>query len=124
MAKTMNVILGLAFLALGILGLTGLVPMFTSDPVYVNIAEIILGGLGFIVGIYARSGGHIRQVKQNKQQVKQNTQQGKENFEQQKKDNEQLRKENDQQRKENDQQRNYNFDQQKKEIDRQRKENS
>lgn len=54
MAKTMCFILGLALLALGILGITGVVPMFTSDPNYVNIGEIILGGLGLLVGIYTR----------------------------------------------------------------------
>ena len=48
MKKTTCVILGLAFLVLGILGITGLVKMFQSDPVYVNIGEIILGGLGFL----------------------------------------------------------------------------
>ena len=31
MAKTMSVILGLVFLAMGILGIAGLMPMFTSD---------------------------------------------------------------------------------------------
>ena len=53
MKKTMCVILGLAFLALGILGVTGLIAMFQSDPIYVNIGEIILGGLGLIVGVYS-----------------------------------------------------------------------
>ena len=114
----------LVFLALGILGLTGWIPMLTGSQTYVSIGEIILGGLGFIVGIYARSGGHIRQVKQNNQQVKQNNQQIKQNFEQQRKDNQQLRKENDEQKKENDEQRDQNFDQQRKEIDHQRKVNN
>ena len=54
MAKAMSIILGLAFLALGILGLTGLIPMFTSTLVYVNIGEIILGGLALLVGIFTR----------------------------------------------------------------------
>lgn len=54
MKKMMCVILGLAFLAQGILGITGLVTMLQSDPVYLNIAEIVLGGLGFFVGVYAR----------------------------------------------------------------------
>lgn len=48
MAKTMSIILGLAFLALGILGITGIVPMFKSDPIYVNIGEIVLGGLAVV----------------------------------------------------------------------------
>jgi hypothetical protein len=54
MAKAMGIILGLAFLALGILGLTGVVPMFTSDPNYVNIGEIVLGGLGLLVSLISR----------------------------------------------------------------------
>jgi hypothetical protein len=54
MAKTMSILLGLAFLALGILGITGLVPMFTSDPNYVNIGEIVLGGIGLLIGLFSR----------------------------------------------------------------------
>ena len=54
MAKTMSIILGLAFLALGILGITGTVSMFTSDPSYINIGEIVLGGLGLLAGIFSR----------------------------------------------------------------------
>jgi hypothetical protein len=123
MAKTTCVILGLVLLALGILGLTGWIPMLTGSQVYVSIGEIILGGLGFIVGVYARSGGRIRQAKQNNQQAKQNSQHANQNYEQQRKDNDQLRKDNDQQRKENDQRREEHYDEQKKEIDRQRKEN-
>jgi hypothetical protein len=54
MAKAMSIILGLAFLALGILGLTGVVPMFTSDPNYINIGEIVLGGIGLLIGLVSR----------------------------------------------------------------------
>lgn len=54
MAKTMSIILGLAFLALGILGITGTVSMFTSDPSYINIGEIVLGGLGLLAGLFSR----------------------------------------------------------------------
>ena len=54
MAKTMCVILGLAFLALGILGLTGIVSMFASNPSYINIVEIVLGGLGVLAGVFAK----------------------------------------------------------------------
>lgn len=53
MAKTICIILGLAFLALGILGFTELVPMFNNVPVYINITEIALGGLGILVGIFS-----------------------------------------------------------------------
>jgi hypothetical protein len=54
MRKMTCVILGLAFLALGILGITDVVPMFKTDPAYVNIGEIVLGVLGLAVGVYAR----------------------------------------------------------------------
>jgi hypothetical protein len=54
MAKAMSIILGLAFLALGILGITGVVPMLTSDPNYVNIGEIVIGGLGLLAGLVSK----------------------------------------------------------------------
>lgn len=54
MAKAMSVILGLAFLAIGILGITNRVAMFTSYPNYVNIGEIVLGGFGVLSGIFSR----------------------------------------------------------------------
>lgn len=54
MAKAMSVILGLVFLAMGILGITNMIPMFTSNPNYVNIGEIVLGGLGLIIGAFSR----------------------------------------------------------------------
>lgn len=95
MAKTMCLILGLAFLTLGILGMTGLVPMFTSDPNYVNIGEIILGSLGLLVGIYAR-----QSIKYD-QQTKDFSSQIKDNSDRQRLENDQLRKENDQGRKDN-----------------------
>jgi membrane protein involved in colicin uptake len=103
MAKTMCIILGLAFLALGILGITGVVPMFTSDPNYVNIGEIVLGGLGVLIGIYARQG------RRYDQQTKEISRQTKDNIDRQRQENEQLKKENEQLRNEN--------------IDRQQKEN-
>lgn len=79
MKKLTCVMLGLAFLALGILGITGWVPMFRTDPIYVNIGEIILGILGFVVGVYAR------QSALNNSQTTALSQQ-KEDIEQQKKD--------------------------------------
>lgn len=95
MAKTMSVILGLALLALGILGITGLVSMFQSDLVYVNVGEIVLGGLGLLVGIYARiSGKYDQQIKDLSKQTKENT-------DRQRQENDQLRSENDQGRKDN-----------------------
>ena len=50
MTRTVCIILGLAFMALGILGITGSVPIFKSDPTYINVVEIVLGSLGFLVG--------------------------------------------------------------------------
>ncbi len=109
MKKMMCVILGLAFLALGILGITGLVTMFQSDPVYLNIAEIVLGGLGLLVGVYSRrDGGYSAQKNMLAQQEN--------DIDEQRKDIDQQRKEIDQQRKE--------IDQQRKEIDEQKKENT
>jgi hypothetical protein len=55
MAKAMSVILGLVFLAMGILGITNTVAMFTSYPNYVNIGEIVLGGLGVLSGVFSRN---------------------------------------------------------------------
>jgi hypothetical protein len=95
MSKTACVVKGLAFLALGILGVTGLVTMFKSDPVYVNIGEIVLGGLGLLVGIYAR------QSRKYDQQTKDFSRQTKDGADRQKQENEQLRKENEQGRKDN-----------------------
>lgn len=95
MTKTACVIMGLAFLALGILGSTGLVPMFRNDPIYVNIGQIVLGGLGLLVGIYARQGSkYDRQTKDFSRQTK-------ENSDRQRQENEQLRKENEQGRQDN-----------------------
>ena len=124
MAKAMNVILGLAFLALGILGITGLVPMFKTDLVYVNVVEIALGSLGLLAGIYSRQGGkNIPQKNESSQQAKEKDQQRKENDLQQRSENDRLRKENEQQREESEQQRRVNYNQWRKENDRQRKEN-
>jgi hypothetical protein len=104
----MCVILGLAFLALGILGITGWVPMFQSGSIYVSIGEIVLGALGFLVGIYARgdvvySANKVMSSRQGK------------DIDQQRQDIDQQRQEIDQQRQEIDQQR-KDIDQQKKEI--------
>jgi hypothetical protein len=99
MKKMMCVILGLAFLVLGILGITGLVPMFQSNAVYLNIGEIILGGLGFLVGVYARQNVvYSAQKIMSAQQENDSSQQRKE-IDQQRKDIDQQRKELDQQAK-------------------------
>lgn len=54
MTKLANVLMGLALIAMGALGVKGLMPMFQSNPIYLSIGEIILGILGLIVRIYAR----------------------------------------------------------------------
>lgn len=92
MRKITCVILGLAFLALGILGITGIVTMFKSDQIYVNIGEIVLGALGLLVGVFAR------QNKANKHMKAELYQQGKD-INQQRKDINQQRKDFDQQEK-------------------------
>jgi hypothetical protein len=55
MAKAMSVILGLVFLAMGILGFANTIPMFASIPDIVNTGEIILGGFGVLVGVFSRN---------------------------------------------------------------------
>lgn len=119
MAKAMSFILGFAFLALGILGITGLLPMFTRDPIYVNIGEIVLGGLGLLVGIYARqSTKYDRQMEGYSRQTKDNTDRQRQENEQLKKENAQGRKDNlDRQQQENEQMR-LQLEQQKQEIER------
>lgn len=124
MSKTACVIMGFAFLALGILGITGLVPMFRSDPIYVNIGQIVLGGLGLLVGIYARQGNRydqqarnfsqqtkstaVRQQQENDQLRKENEQGKQANLDRQQQENEQLKKVNEQQRRENEQLQKHN----------------
>ena len=117
MAKTMSIILGLAFLALGILGITGLVSMFKSDPIYVNIGEIVLGGLGLLVGIYAR------QSRKYDQQTKDFSRQAKDNSDRQQQEIEQLKKENEQGRQDNVDRQQQEIEQLKKENEQQRQEN-
>jgi hypothetical protein len=101
MTKAVCVILGLAFLALGILGITGLVSMLKSDPVFVNIGEIVLGGLGLLVGIYAQ------QSRKYEQQSKEFSRQSKDAANRQSQENEQLKKQLEQQRQENERQRKH-----------------
>ena len=50
MLRTACIVLGLAFMALGIWGITGTIPMFQSHPAIINIVEIVLGSLGFLIG--------------------------------------------------------------------------
>ena len=97
MTKLTSVLLGLVLAVMGVLGITGLMPMFQTNPIYVNIAEIVLGGLGLAVGIYSR--------KSNKhdQEKKELSRQTKEEAARQRKENDQLRKRNEQQQQENEQ---------------------
>lgn len=124
MAKIACVIMGLAFLGLGILGVTGFMPMFRNDPIYINIGEIVLGGFGLLVGIYARqSGKNNQQIRQLSKQTREGEDRQKleldqlreekeqsrqDNMNRQQQENEQLRKLNEQQRQENEQMRKNN----------------
>ena len=117
MTKAACVIMGLAFLALGILSISGLVPAFKSDSIYVNIGEIVLGGLGLIVGIYAR------QNRKYDQQSKDFSQQSRNNAERQRQENEQLKMENEQGRKDNIDRQKQENEQLRKQLDQQKQEN-
>ena len=54
MKKFMCIVMGLVFLGLGFLGMTGIVPMFKNDQAYVNVGQIVLGFIGLTVGVYSR----------------------------------------------------------------------
>ncbi len=117
MSKMMNVLMGLAFIALGVLGITGLIPMFTINQIYVSIGEILFGTLGLLVGIYAKqnpgtnqqSRDNARQKKDIAVQRKEIAEQRKDSYDQKKKENDQLKKDNVEQLKEkNKQQRKAN----------------
>ena len=135
MTKLANVLMGLVLVAMGVLGITGLMPTFQSNPAYLNIGEIILGGLGLIVGVYSHRTGKQERVakdlakqtkanntqhKQDYDQLKRENDQGKqENADRQRQENEQLKKQNERQKLENEQQKLKNA-QQKQEIDQQK----
>ena len=53
MVRAACIVLSLVFIALGVLGIIGIIPMFKNDQLYVNIGEIVLGGLGLLVGIFS-----------------------------------------------------------------------
>jgi hypothetical protein len=90
MTKLANVLMGLALIFIGVLGITGMVPMFQSNPAYWNIGEIVLGILGLIVGIYAK------RTSKQEQEAKVLAKKTKENADRQKQDNDRLKKENNQ----------------------------
>ena len=91
----------------------------TRDPLYINIGEIVLGGLGLLVGIYAHQGRkYDQQTKELSRQTKDNADRQRLEIEQLKKENEQGRQDNmDRQQQENEQLRNQ-LKQQKIENDR------
>ena len=117
MTKLACVLMGLAFILMGFLGITGITPMFQSNPVYLNIAEILLGGLGMIVGIYSRK------TTKREQEKKDLSKQTRENTARQKQENDQLKKENDQSRQANADRQKQEHDQLVKQNDRQKQDN-
>ncbi len=117
MKKLTCVILGLAALAMGILGLTGLVPMFKADLI-VNISEIALGALGFLVGVYSPQYSVNKSQAAATANLQEDNHAQQRNLDNQRKDIDQQRKELDVQRKDIDVQR-KEFDVQSKELDQQ-----
>ena len=117
MTKLACVLMGLAFILMGILGVTGITPMFQSDPAYVNIAQILLGALGLIVGIYSRKNTR------REQEAKDLSKKTKENATRQKSENDQLKKENDKGRQADADRQKQETDQLIKQNDRQKLEN-
>ena len=117
MAKAMCFILGIAFLTLGILGITGVVPMITNNPFYVNIGQIILGGFGLLVGIYAR------QSTKYDQKTNEFFRQSKDNADRQRHENEQLKIENEQGRKESIERQQHENEQLRKQLEQQKQDN-
>ncbi|MGD9676988.1 MAG: hypothetical protein AB7V16_01320 [Vulcanibacillus sp.] len=111
MAKLTCVILGLALLALGIVGVTG----FVIDMTYINIGAIVIGALGLLVGIYARQSKPDYRLKTETATQKQEIEQQKKEIDQHKKEIELHKKEIDQQKKE--------IEQQRKEIEEQKDKN-
>lgn len=68
MTRVICFILGLAFIIIGVLGMTNFVPMLSNDLIYLNIIEIVLGVLGVLFGMYSRqSKVSIQQGKENVQ---------------------------------------------------------
>jgi membrane protein involved in colicin uptake len=117
MAKTMCFILGLALLAVGILGFTEMVPMLTRDPDYINIGEIVLGSVAILFGIYSSQGRkYVQPSKDLSRQVKDNS-------DRQRQENEQLKRENEQGRREIIDRQEQENERLRKQLDQQQKEN-
>ena len=82
-------ILSLVLLGMGILGSTGVLPIFTSSSIFINIGEIVLGILGFLASIFG-----LRRMSRKNRRERQRSEQIQANFEQWRKEYEQLRVEN------------------------------
>jgi hypothetical protein len=117
MAKTTSIVLGLTFLALSVLGITGFVPMFASDPSYVNIDKIVLGGLGLLMGIYSRQSNKVSQ------QTKDLSRQSKDNADLRDQEIERLKKQLELQKKKDDDRQQQETQRMQKLIERQHQEN-
>lgn len=97
MTRVVCFILGLAFIALGFLGMTDYIPELSNDFIYLNLGEIVLGIIGILFGMYSNRGNEQnRQRNENTQLRKSNDQFTKDSSDQLVKENEQLRKSNDQ----------------------------
>ncbi|MBN7771850.1 hypothetical protein [Clostridium aminobutyricum] len=106
MVRMTSFILSLAFLVMGFLGLTELLPIFKTYPVYANVGAIALGVLGLLIVLYVRRiGESAHQRRENSQQKKENVQLRKETYDQSKREIEQLKKDIEQLKAENMQQR-------------------
>ena len=94
MKRIMCVFMGVVFLGLGFLGMTGIVPMFKNDEPYITIGQMLIGFIGLVVGIYS---GHAkenaRQRKVTKHLRKENENMKKENLDQLENDHDALIKE-------------------------------
>lgn len=97
MTRVVCFILGLAFIALGFLGMMNLVPVMSNGFLYLNIGEIALGIIGLLFGMYSSRGSEqARQKNENTQLRKSNDQFTKDTSDQLVRENEQLKKSNDQ----------------------------
>lgn len=121
MTRIISFILGLAFVALGFLGITNFVPVMSNNLIYLNIAEIVLGILGLLFGMYSpKSTENARQRKENLELKKSNEQHTKESLDQIIRENEQLKKMNEQLSKESSDQLIKDNEQLKKELEQSR----
>ncbi len=90
MTRTMSIILGLLFVGLGVLGVTGNLALINIQQSTIYIAEIVIGALGILAGIYAHS---RRENPSNTSVLKENDKLKQTNFDQQRSENTQLKEE-------------------------------